>query len=176
MHIAVGVRSDAGRHHRYERGQRRRGAFQWKSVEQSAVHVRVKSRFGFHEVRPICLHRDAGCCRSELQRDLDASGYGGAYVHVLCIRSEPGRRHYKVIRVKRDVREAKCTVASGCRLPLVAAHGIRNLDRRPGNYSSGWIFYDTVNRSRISHLGATGHYTKQEAETQNEKCQLSKTH
>jgi hypothetical protein len=46
--------------------------------------------------------------------------------------------------------------------------------RRPDNYSSVRIFHDTVNRSRIPHLGTNGYYTKQQAETQNEKCNFLK--
>src|SRR6267143_1051755 len=104
------------------------------------------------QVASIRLDRNAGCRRAEFERDLYARRYAGAYIHVLCIGREPGRRHHEVVGVERYVAETKGSIAAGGGFTLIPAYGIRDFNLRPGNHPARGIFYHSLNRPSVTQL------------------------
>ncbi len=82
---AVRVCHHARRRQRHQRTHRRRLALQWHPFGQVGVHVRMKTGVVLYQVSTICFHRDARCRCADLQTDLYAGRYAGAYIHVLCV-------------------------------------------------------------------------------------------
>ena len=134
----VRIGRDPRRRERNQRTQRRRLAFEGKSVEQVLVDVSMERGVVLQQIVGG-FDRDRRGRTRDLQLDGNVQGYVGPNFHILRIRSKSADGYRQVVRVERNVGESELARSIGGGGTIVSADGIVNLNRGLRDDGTGGI-------------------------------------